>query len=107
MFRASIAIISYETKTQSSSYSVTLSLPAPSLAIIVLSKLDERYFGEISGRSAWSFDFLLFKKGGKEAVGSSSHSRFYSRSVNLEMNLDAGDYVVHVSRSSDILSTPN
>jgi hypothetical protein len=30
-------------------------------------------------------------------VGSSSHSKFYSRSVNLEVNLDAGDYVVHVS----------
>jgi hypothetical protein len=31
-------------------------------------------------------------------VGSSSHSKFYSRSVNLEVNLDAGDYVVHVSQ---------
>jgi len=30
-------------------------------------------------------------------VGSSSHSKFYSRSVNLEVNLDADDYVVHVS----------
>ena len=40
-------------------------------------------------------------------MGSSSHSRFYSRSVNLEMKLDAGDYVVHVSHSSEILSMPN
>jgi hypothetical protein len=42
------------------------------------------------------FDFVLFKKDDKEPIGSSQHSRFYSRSVNLEVDLAAGEYVVHV-----------
>lgn len=50
----------------------------------------------------WTFDFLLFKKGTKEPIGESSHSRFYARSVNLEIDLNEGEYVVHVR-----LSPPN
>ncbi|KAJ7857137.1 cysteine proteinase, partial [Mycena olivaceomarginata] len=55
----------------------------------VLSKLDERYFSDISGNSCWTFDFTLFKKGAKELVARSSVTRLWLRSVNLE-------YVVHV-----------
>jgi hypothetical protein len=88
-------------------YSVTISLPAPTRTIIVLSKLDERYFNEISGRSAWSFDFVLFKKGEKVALHSSYHARFGSRSVNLEADLEAGDYVVHVSHDEKVPSPVN
>lgn len=62
----------------------------------MLSQLDSRYFTDISGRYSWSFDFLLFKRGQTEPVAMSAQPRFYSRSVNLELNLDAGDYVVHV-----------
>ncbi|KAJ6606943.1 hypothetical protein B0H10DRAFT_2073937, partial [Mycena sp. CBHHK59/15] len=74
----------------------TITLPKPSFTIIVLSQLDSRYFNDISGRSYWSFDFLLFKRGQTDPLAMSSQPRFYSRSVNLELNLDAGDYVVHV-----------
>ncbi|KAG7091306.1 hypothetical protein E1B28_010352 [Marasmius oreades] len=76
--------------------SFTFSLPESSLAIIVLSQLDERFFERINGRCAWRFDFVLFKEGEEEAVGESSHARFTSRSVNLEIDLAAGNYVVHV-----------
>ncbi|KAF7345636.1 Cysteine proteinase [Mycena venus] len=74
----------------------TITIPKQSFTIIVLSQLDSRYFNDISGRSYWSFDFLLFKRGQTEPVATSSQPRFYSRSVNLELDLEAGDYVVHV-----------
>ncbi|KAJ7239564.1 hypothetical protein B0H12DRAFT_1237530 [Mycena haematopus] len=76
--------------------SFTISIPAPTKAVIVLSKLDERYFQDISGNSCWTFDFALFKKGSKELVAQTSLTRFFLRSVNVELNLDAGEYVVHV-----------
>lgn len=75
---------------------VTISIPAPTKAVIVLSKLDERYFSDISGNSCWTFDFVLFKKGEKEIVAESSLTRFYLRSVSIEMQLEEGHYVVHV-----------
>ncbi|KAK1220217.1 hypothetical protein PQX77_017038 [Marasmius sp. AFHP31] len=76
--------------------SFTFSLPKPSSTAIVLSQLDDRYFGDISGRCYWTFDFVLFKKGEKGYVAESSTSRLYCRSVNLEVDLEAGDYIVHV-----------
>jgi hypothetical protein len=75
---------------------VTISLPKPSYTIIVLSQLDSRYYTGLSGQSIWTFDFALFKKGETEAIASSLHSRFYARSVNLEIDLSEGEYVVHV-----------
>jgi hypothetical protein len=76
--------------------SVTISIPAPTKAVLVLSKLDERYFSDISGNSCWTFDFTLFKKGAKELVARSSVTRLWLRSVNLEVQLEQGEYVVHV-----------
>ncbi|KAF5382243.1 hypothetical protein D9757_008962 [Collybiopsis confluens] len=76
--------------------SFTFSLPKPSAAMIVLSQLDTRFFEEISGRYFWTFDFIVYKKGEKQYVAHSVPSRPWCRSVNLELNLEAGDYVVHV-----------
>lgn len=76
--------------------SVTFTLPKPSTTILVLSQLDYRFFEDISGRYNWTFDFIVFKKGEKEYLAHSAPSRLYCRSVNLEMDLEAGDYVVHV-----------
>ncbi|KAI3614142.1 hypothetical protein WG66_010711 [Moniliophthora roreri] len=76
--------------------SFTFSLPESTPAIIVLSQIDKRYFEPIPGRCAWRFEFVLFKEGQKEPIGKSSHTRVEPRSVNLEIELEAGDYVVHV-----------
>ncbi|RDB16001.1 Calpain-9 [Hypsizygus marmoreus] len=76
--------------------SFTISLPAASPIVIVLSKLDDRYFKPISGSSTWSFDFIVYRKGEIEPVTSSTGSSFSRRSVNAEISLEAGDYVVHV-----------
>lgn len=76
--------------------SFTFSLPAPSLCVVVLAQLDARYFREISGYSQWSLEFILFKRDEPEPLGTSVHSNFWGRSVNLEVHLEKGDYVVHV-----------
>ncbi|KAF9009892.1 hypothetical protein BDQ17DRAFT_1299500 [Cyathus striatus] len=77
--------------------SFTFSLSGPSLSVIVLSQLDRRYFEVISGRSLWSLDFVLVKEGEKEPLAESNHAWFYTRSVNLEIELEAGNYIVYVS----------
>lgn len=81
---------------------VTISIPKPSLAVIVLSRLDDRYFQDLSGSSLWSFNFILYKKGDPEEIAESSKSYFGTRSVNIEMELDAGDYVVHVRATNQL-----
>ncbi|KAJ7483514.1 hypothetical protein FB451DRAFT_1234839 [Mycena latifolia] len=82
--------------------SFTISIPAPTKAVIVLSKLDERYFTDISGNSCWTFDFVLFKKGEKGMVAQSRLTRLYLRSVNLEAQLEQGEYVVHVRLDREV-----
>ncbi|GLB43254.1 putative peptidase C2 family protein [Lyophyllum shimeji] len=87
--------------------SFTISLPTASEAVIVLSKLDERYFQPISGRCRWSFDFVIFRKAETQPIVTSSPSLPYSRSVNAEIFLEAGDYVVHVRLDRDVFRPPN
>lgn len=76
--------------------SFAFSIPRASFTVIVLAQLDARYFKEISGYSQWSLEFVLFKKDDPEPLGASLHSNFWGRSVNLELELEAGEYVVHV-----------
>lgn len=76
--------------------SFTFTLPAPTLAIIVLSRLDERYFRDISNRAIWNLNFVLVKEGEKEPLAESVHAMFWSRSTNLEIDLEAGKYFVYV-----------
>ncbi|KAF9499309.1 cysteine proteinase [Pleurotus eryngii] len=76
--------------------SFTISVPEPTTAVIVLSKLDDRYFEDLSGQYWWNFNFILFKTGEPEILAESSHARLWSRSVNVELELEAGDYVLHV-----------
>lgn len=75
---------------------VTFKMPVASPAIIVLAQLDDRYFSELSGSSKFTLDFKLFKRGEKNVLINSSHSTFFGRSVNAELDLEAGEYVVHV-----------
>ncbi|KAG6832571.1 hypothetical protein H0H87_001227 [Tephrocybe sp. NHM501043] len=59
-------------------------------------QLDTRYFKEIAGMSSWSLDFTLVKRGDTFPVAEASSALLYARSVNLEMELDAGEYNVYV-----------
>lgn len=71
-------------------------LPEASETIIVLSVLDSRYFGDIRGPSYWNCDFEVWRLPNKELVGTSTYATFYPRSVNCELNLQAGHYIVYV-----------
>ncbi|KAJ7122682.1 hypothetical protein C8R43DRAFT_45494 [Mycena crocata] len=71
-------------------------LSTTAFTIIVLSQLDVRYFKGISSPCYWNFDFVLYKRGQREPIDASSHSRFTARSVSLEFQeLAEGDYIVH------------
>ncbi|XP_006462259.1 hypothetical protein AGABI2DRAFT_71002 [Agaricus bisporus var. bisporus H97] len=76
--------------------SFTFTLSSSTLAVLVLSRLDERYFRDISARSYWNLNFVLVKEGEIEPVAESVHAMFWSRSVNLEIELEAGKYFVYV-----------
>ncbi|KAF8597837.1 cysteine proteinase [Ceratobasidium sp. AG-I] len=84
--------------------SFTFSVSEDSPAVLVLSQLDDRYFQELSGYSQWSMDFVVYRKGAPadEPYTRSSHTVFWRRSVNVELNnLEAGDYVLHVRLDRD------
>ena len=76
---------------------VTFSLSGPTLAVIVLSQIDTRYFRDLAGKAKWSLDFVLVKEGEKQPIAEVPHSKFNLRSVNLEVELEAGNYTVYVS----------
>ncbi|KIK02387.1 hypothetical protein K443DRAFT_677628 [Laccaria amethystina LaAM-08-1] len=73
-----------------------LSLPEPSATVIVLSQLNTRSFQGLKPSINWSLDFALVKLGEDKPIAHSSHAWFYANSVNLEINLEKGDYVVYV-----------
>ena len=75
---------------------VPLSLPEPSATVIVLSQLNKRSFQGLKPSTDWSLDFALVKLGEDKPIAHSNHVWFYSNSVNLEINLEKGDYVVYV-----------
>ncbi|KAJ2912950.1 hypothetical protein MD484_g7458, partial [Candolleomyces efflorescens] len=76
--------------------SFTFSISGPTHAVIVLSQIDSRYFRDLAGKSKWSLDFVLVKEGEKEPIAEVAHSDFHLRSVNLEAQLEAGNYIVYV-----------
>ncbi|KAF8594673.1 cysteine proteinase [Ceratobasidium sp. AG-I] len=92
--------------------SFTINVETATPSIIALSRIDTRAFSFLSGCYVWNMDFNIFRKGDEleEPLLSSSHTGYWRRSVNLEINLEPGEYVVHVrldremTRSADYLS---
>ncbi|TFK77479.1 cysteine proteinase [Pluteus cervinus] len=74
----------------------TINLSKPSFTVIVLSQLDDRYYNDLVGSIYWTMDFVLFKRGEKETIAESSHTTYWTRSVNAEQYLEAGEYILHV-----------
>ncbi|KAL1750460.1 hypothetical protein FB107DRAFT_223853 [Schizophyllum commune] len=77
--------------------SFTISIPAKTRAVIVLSRVNERFWMDLRGCYEWNIDFKLYKKGSKKCIGRSVHSSSWKKSVSLETELNEGEYVVHVS----------
>lgn len=65
--------------------------------IFVLARSNARAFSDLDGPYYLSFGFKLFRRGETREVAASRQDLFWTRSVQLEINLEPGDYVVHVS----------
>jgi hypothetical protein len=64
----------------------------------MLSQLDTRYFYGVESPFLFSLTFVIFKVGEKEPIANSYHDAMWRRSVNVEVYLEEGDYVVQVSK---------
>lgn len=75
---------------------VTFTIPQTTDVVLVLSQSDTRFYRSVRSAAEWSFDFKLFKVGSPELLGSSNYSYGMTRSTNLRVKLNPGDYIVHV-----------
>jgi hypothetical protein len=64
--------------------------------MIVLGRNNKRAFTTLDGPFEWTLDFVVYRRGETEPVGTSSHDIFFSRTITLELPLEEGEYVVHV-----------
>ncbi|KAI7786764.1 calpain family cysteine protease [Diaporthe eres] len=64
--------------------------------VIVCSQLDERYFKGLEGQYRFELSFRLHKSGEEDYVVRSQGYYRMNRSINVELELEAGDYVVVV-----------
>ncbi|KAI5120453.1 hypothetical protein M0805_008500 [Coniferiporia weirii] len=78
--------------------SFVLTVSKASETIIVLSQSDRRFYRAVAGSTDWMFDFKLFKRGEDEPLASSEFSYVtqLNRSIKLRVDLEPGEYVVHV-----------
>jgi hypothetical protein len=75
---------------------VTVSVPGDTPAVFVLSQIEDRYYQDLAGPYQWSFEFIVYARNGEEPVAITMHDIFWERSVAAEVDLEAGEYVVHV-----------
>lgn len=80
--------------------SYTISVPEATPAVIVLRQLDTRYFRDISCSLLYTMEFVLFRKGSNEPLAVSPRAHAIDRSQSVEVDLKAGEYVVHVRLDS-------
>ncbi|KUI74129.1 Calpain-8 [Cytospora mali] len=73
-----------------------LSLAKPGPVVLVCSQLDERYFKGLEGQYRFELSFRLHKAGEEDYVVRSQSYYRMNRSVNVELDLEAGEYVVVV-----------
>lgn len=85
--------------TYESTFKVTLSKAATTA--IVLSQLDERYFRGLEGQYNWGLSFRLHKLNEDDYLYRCHNRHFSDRSINLEVDLEAGVYEVRLQITSE------
>ncbi|KAK7959461.1 calpain-8 [Apiospora aurea] len=73
-------------------FAFTLAKPGP--IVIVLSQLDDRYYRGLEGQYRFELNFRVHKAGQEDYVVRSISPYCQKRSVNVELELEAGDYTV-------------
>ncbi|KAL3302603.1 calpain family cysteine protease [Colletotrichum asianum] len=71
-------------------------LSRPTSVVLVLANLDERYFKGLEGQYRFDLQFRLHIAGQEDYVVRSPASYRMNRSVNVELDLEAGSYEVYV-----------
>jgi hypothetical protein len=74
----------------------SFSLTKPGSVVIVLAQLDDRYFRGLEGQYRFELAFRLHKSGQEDYLVRSQAPYRMRRSVNVELELEAGDYDVMV-----------
>ncbi|KPM37733.1 hypothetical protein AK830_g8826 [Neonectria ditissima] len=75
-------------------FSFSIAKPGP--VVIVLAQLDDRYFRGLQGQYIFSLAFRVHKAGQEDYLVRSQTALRMSRSVNVELDLEAGEYEVRV-----------
>lgn len=75
-------------------FSFTIAKDGP--VVIVLAQLDDRYFRGLEGQYRFEFSFRLHKAGQKDYIVRSQTPYRMTRSCNIELELEAGEYEVRV-----------
>lgn len=86
-------------------FSVTLSKPSP--VVIVLSKLDERYFQGFEGQYEFSLHFRLERDGEHDYIVRSHGNYLMDRSVSVDLDLEPGTYSVLMKITAKRISYRN
>lgn len=71
-------------------FAFTITKPGP--VVLVLAQLDDRYFRGLEGQYRFELAFRLHKADQEDYVVRSQASYRMNRSVNVELDLEAGDY---------------
>lgn len=74
----------------------SLSLAKSGPVVLVFSQLDERYFKGLEGQYRFELSFRVHKAGEEDYVVRSQNYYRMNRSVNVELDLEAGEYAVVV-----------
>jgi hypothetical protein len=75
---------------------VYVNIPKKTNAIFVLSTLNDRSYRSLKNDVNVTFEFSVVKVGDLLPLGTGAPDRPFSRSGALEIELDAGDYIVYV-----------
>lgn len=86
-------------------FSFTLAKPGP--VVIVLSQLDDRYFRGLEGPYSFGLGFRVHRAGEEDYLVRTQSSYRMTRSCNVELDLEAGEYTVLIkidaTRNDNIL----
>jgi hypothetical protein len=72
------------------------SISKPGPVVIVLSQLDDRYFRGLQGQYRFELAFRLHKAGHEDYLVRSQRPYRMTRSANVELDLEAGEYQIRV-----------
>jgi hypothetical protein len=84
-------------------YTVTISLSKSTDAAISLARVDDRSYAKISSNYTFRHSFTIFELGQSEPIAEIRNDTWFTdeKTVDAEIYLEAGEYVVHVSQVID------